>query len=198
MILKYIQCLVAEVHHQRNLQWIHFVQRFFVVVNSFPPNTTGNRFWQRWQVGRSIAGNYQCKTDHWMDECCFCQPNGVRSTQLAVWVPDTRGQQGAVRDGEVNLSHFQACVGDSRQIFLDRTIDAPWEEFNSHFLGQKKNTLSKWEVVNFWSKCFILKTPRATGCPKIFRRVFDSEKAPEATSAVDLKFHDMLSMTHIC
>ncbi|CAE7938475.1 pex16 [Symbiodinium sp. KB8] len=32
-------------------------------------------------VGALIPGNYDCKTDKWMSECCFCKPNGVRSTQ---------------------------------------------------------------------------------------------------------------------
>ena len=45
-------------------------------------------------VGALIPGNYDCKTDKWTSECCFCKPNGVRSTQVGVWVPETRNWQG--------------------------------------------------------------------------------------------------------
>ena len=48
----------------------------------------------RTKVGASIPGNYDCKTDKWMQECCFCKPNDVRSTQVGVWVPQTRDQEG--------------------------------------------------------------------------------------------------------
>ena len=90
MILKYILCLGSEVPGLRGIYSEHPSCKGCFCYQK----TTGTHF-QKWQVGRSIAGNYQCKTDHWMEQCCFCQPNGVRSTQLAVWVPDTRGQQGA-------------------------------------------------------------------------------------------------------
>ena len=56
------------------------------------------------QVGAPIPGNYDCRTDHWMEECCFCKPNGVRSTQLAVWVPDSRGAQGRRRLSDIKGS----------------------------------------------------------------------------------------------
>lgn len=55
------------------------------------------------KVGAPIPGNYDCRTDHWMEECCFCKPNGVRSTQLAVWVPDSRGSQGS---SEIHVSNL--------------------------------------------------------------------------------------------
>eukprot|EP00040_Diaphanoeca_grandis_P019548 m.103222 g.103222 ORF g.103222 m.103222 type:complete len:530 (+) comp27483_c1_seq1:160-1749(+) len=45
-------------------------------------------------VGASIAGNYDCKTGDWTKECCFCKPNGVRSTQVGVWIPQTRNAGG--------------------------------------------------------------------------------------------------------
>ena len=31
-----------------------------------------------------------CKTGDWTKECCFCKPNGIRSSQLAIWIPATR------------------------------------------------------------------------------------------------------------
>ncbi len=178
-------------------EYTHFVQRFSFV-NSFPPpKTTGNRFRQNGQVGRSIAGNYQCKTDHWMDECCFCQPNGVRSTQLAVWVPDTRGQQGAKEGWKCQpLSLSNLCRGFPANLFGQNNI-WPLGRMQFPFFGTEKKHFGQMGSGEFLIlKCFVLKTPRATGCPKIFRRAFDSEKGPEATSAVDLKFNDMLSMTN--
>ena len=48
----------------------------------------------RSKIGSSIAGNYDCQTDHWARECCFCKPNGVRSTQVAIWIPATRNRNG--------------------------------------------------------------------------------------------------------
>ena len=46
------------------------------------------------KVGAPIPGNYNCKTDKWTEECCFCKPNGVRSTQVGIWVPETRDSTG--------------------------------------------------------------------------------------------------------
>jgi hypothetical protein len=58
----------------------------------------------RSKIGAAIAGNYECSADlrgaggaHRAaagDGCCFCQPNRVRSTQTAVWIPDTRDAVG--------------------------------------------------------------------------------------------------------
>jgi len=47
-------------------------------------------------VGATIPGNYDCSTSAWKRECCFCKPNGVRSTQVGVWVPATRDAAGTV------------------------------------------------------------------------------------------------------
>ncbi|CAJ1415813.1 unnamed protein product [Effrenium voratum] len=46
------------------------------------------------KVGAPIAGNYQCKTERWLEECCFCKPNGVRGSQVGVWVPQARNPEG--------------------------------------------------------------------------------------------------------
>ena len=46
------------------------------------------------KVGASIPGNTECNTEKWTTECCFCKPNGVRSTQVGVWVPETRNREG--------------------------------------------------------------------------------------------------------
>jgi hypothetical protein len=41
------------------------------------------------RIGASIEGNYDCKGG-----CCFCKPNEVRSSQVGVWVPETRNPEG--------------------------------------------------------------------------------------------------------
>jgi hypothetical protein len=52
------------------------------------------------QIGAAIEGNSDCSggdregDDPGGAECCFCQPNRVRSSQVAVWVPDTRDTEG--------------------------------------------------------------------------------------------------------
>lgn len=46
------------------------------------------------KVGAQIDGNYQCKTNNFTQECCFCKPNGIRSSQVGVWVPQTRNEEG--------------------------------------------------------------------------------------------------------
>jgi hypothetical protein len=66
----------------------------------------------RAKIGATIAGNYECSGGELRGAggaprattaaaaaasgggCCFCQPNRVRSTQTAVWVPDTRDAAG--------------------------------------------------------------------------------------------------------
>ena len=46
------------------------------------------------KVGANIPGNYDCKTGNWKSECCFCKPNGIRSSQVGVWIPQTRDTAG--------------------------------------------------------------------------------------------------------
>ena len=48
----------------------------------------------RSKIGASVAGNYNCTGNDWAQECCFCKPNGVRSSQVGVWVPQTRNSEG--------------------------------------------------------------------------------------------------------
>lgn len=45
-------------------------------------------------VGAKVVGNADCGTSDWRRECCFCRPNGVRSSQVGVWVPATRDAAG--------------------------------------------------------------------------------------------------------
>jgi hypothetical protein len=60
------------------------------------------------KIGATIKGNADCGASHsdasgtragvataaGGNGCCFCKPNQVRSTQTAVWVPDTRDTEG--------------------------------------------------------------------------------------------------------
>jgi hypothetical protein len=47
------------------------------------------------KVGKAIPGNYECKpNDENPGKCCFCKPNGIRSSQVGVWVPQTRNAEG--------------------------------------------------------------------------------------------------------
>lgn len=46
------------------------------------------------KVGANIPGNYACQTGDWKSECCFCKPNGIRSSQVGVWIPQTRDAAG--------------------------------------------------------------------------------------------------------
>lgn len=41
-----------------------------------------------------VAGNYDCNISSFPPHCCFCKPNGIRSTQVGVWVPQTRNARG--------------------------------------------------------------------------------------------------------
>jgi hypothetical protein len=45
-------------------------------------------------IGAEVEGNSDCRTENVKEHCCFCKPNGVRSAQLAVWVPETRNAEG--------------------------------------------------------------------------------------------------------
>lgn len=46
-------------------------------------------------VGNSIPGNYDCKTEDWKAQCCFCKPNGIRASQVGIWVPQSRNEEGS-------------------------------------------------------------------------------------------------------
>ena len=44
-------------------------------------------------VGAPVEGNYDCE-EYGGPNCCFCKPNGVRTSQVGVWVPLTRDEAG--------------------------------------------------------------------------------------------------------
>jgi len=46
-------------------------------------------------VGQAGADNLDCKHTRFREECCFCKPNAVRSSQVGVWVPLTRDSEGS-------------------------------------------------------------------------------------------------------
>jgi hypothetical protein len=52
------------------------------------------------KIGASVPGNYNCASNKvdpvhpHADEGCFCKPNGVRSSQVGVWIPQTRDKAG--------------------------------------------------------------------------------------------------------
>uniref|UniRef100_A0A6U6W0K9 Right handed beta helix domain-containing protein n=1 Tax=Zooxanthella nutricula TaxID=1333877 RepID=A0A6U6W0K9_9DINO len=46
------------------------------------------------KVGYAVPGNYDCRTGNFSAECCFCLPNGVRSSQVGFWTPETRNPEG--------------------------------------------------------------------------------------------------------
>ncbi|CAK9084173.1 unnamed protein product [Durusdinium trenchii] len=71
------------------------------------------------KIGFPIPGNYDCKTDHWTEECCFCKPNGVRSTQVAVWVPESRNAEGTV---DILIKHLVATSAQADGINLHGNI----------------------------------------------------------------------------
>lgn len=58
------------------------------------------------KIGQNISGNTDCYTP---SGCCFCQPNFVRSTQVGVWVPQTRDAHGS------SLIHVKNIVSRSTQ-----------------------------------------------------------------------------------
>lgn len=46
------------------------------------------------KIGAHVEGNYGCNTTDWDSQCCFCLPNDVRSTQVGIWVPQSRNEVG--------------------------------------------------------------------------------------------------------
>jgi len=47
------------------------------------------------KVGAVVDGNYECGSNDFDKQCCFCLPNGVRSAQVGVWVPQSRNKEGS-------------------------------------------------------------------------------------------------------
>ena len=68
-------------------------------------------------IGQPVPGNAECSTDHWMEECCFCKPNNVRSSQVGVWIPESRdGATANITIKRLDLGHLgvvQSCRGTS-------------------------------------------------------------------------------------
>jgi hypothetical protein len=46
-------------------------------------------------VGATVLDNYECDSTHWTGQCCFCKPNGIRSSQVGIWVPQSRNDEGS-------------------------------------------------------------------------------------------------------
>jgi len=44
------------------------------------------------KIGAHVHGNTNCS--HGTQGCCFCKPNGVRASQVVIWVPETRNSEG--------------------------------------------------------------------------------------------------------
>jgi len=61
-------------------------------------------------VGAAIPGNYDCNSTNFTAECCFCKPNGVRSSQVGVWIPESRNAEGTrhILVSDVIASSLQA------------------------------------------------------------------------------------------
>ena len=80
------------------------------------------------KVGAPIAGNADCATGDWTKECCFCKPNGVRSSQVGVWIPESRGAEGThdvvVRNIVSRSSQADAINvhGNVRDVLVERAF----------------------------------------------------------------------------
>jgi len=46
-------------------------------------------------VGKRVEGNYECNSTSWTEQCCFGKPNGIRSSQVGIWVPQSRNADGS-------------------------------------------------------------------------------------------------------
>lgn len=57
----------------------------------------------RSKIGAEMSGNAECASSDFSRECCFCQPNGVRSTQVGIWCPETRDAAGTRHLTVLNL-----------------------------------------------------------------------------------------------
>ena len=83
------------------------------------------------KIGFPIPGNYDCKTDHWTEECCFCKPNGVRSTQVAVWVPESRNAEGTV---DILIKHLVASFLRELLEFCEISLPAVQLLYMIHYI----------------------------------------------------------------
>jgi len=88
------------------------------------------------KVGAPIDGNTQCE-DY---QCCFCKPNGVRSTQVGIWIPESRNHRGT--------RHFFANNVVSRSNQADginlhgKVMNATVQ--NTHFSNTGDDTYALW------------------------------------------------------
>jgi len=86
------------------------------------------------KIGAYVNGNYDCGGASGSNGCCFCLPNGVRSSQVAIWIPKTRDNGGTTNlviknitsmstqaDG-INL-HGHVDGADVQNIYLQATGD---------------------------------------------------------------------------
>ena len=119
------------------------------------------------KIGAAIEGNYECAGGLDGDSdaargCCFCQPNRVRSSQVAVWVPDTRDAEG------------------TRHLLVSRLVSRSTQADGINLHGRVRHAIVEDSyVANTGDDCFVLWGGLRNPENITFRRVI--AEAPGAT-----------------
>jgi hypothetical protein len=91
-------------------------------------------------VGYAVPGNNDCTTGSFTEECCFCIPNDVRSSQVGFWAPMTRNPEGTRR---IRISNMVSSSTQADGINLHgRVVDAVIE--NTYFQNTGDDTYAVW------------------------------------------------------
>lgn len=91
-------------------------------------------------VGAAVEGNYDCKSTEWTQQCCFCKPNNVRSSQVGVWVPQSRNADGS---NHIIVRDIVSSSNQADGINLHGKVDNALVE-RAHFANTGDDTFALW------------------------------------------------------
>jgi len=91
------------------------------------------------KIGAHVPGNTKCH--HHSYKCCFCKANGVRSTQVGIWIPESRNNDTGTRHFFVNNVVSRSTQADGVNLhgkILNATVQ------NTYFANTGDDTFALW------------------------------------------------------
>jgi len=92
------------------------------------------------KVGAVVPGNTGCSSWDFNTQCCFCKPNGVRSSQVGIWVPESRSPQGTQH---LLVSNVVSSSSQADGINLHGKVHHAWLQ-NTYFANTGDDTYALW------------------------------------------------------
>ena len=99
------------------------------------------------RIGAKVEGNYHCDSQKWSQECCFCKPNGVRTSQVGVWIPQTRDADVGVFTSNVHVRNVVSRSSQADAVNLHGNVRDVMVE-DSYFANTGDDVYVLWGASN--------------------------------------------------